>query len=345
MIRFVRPRSRRSKISGRTVGKLPRSSHWHWLLRLLLPAGMLLFAFLLLNAVDQLDWVDIRTALLRLESRQIWGGIMLTLVTYAAASSYELLSKAHERHPTRTRSCLAIGFVAYSIAINLSSLLGNWAARYRLYARQGIGFRKTTRIAVLSISTNWSGFVLLAGLIFLFAPPELPARWPIHQAWLHAAGALLLCFCCAYLVWCYRASGHCWHLRGIRFTVPTLTIALMQLALSALVWGGIAGVVTHFLPAKAEYFNVLAVLFLSTVAGLVIRVPAGVGVTEVVFVAVLGPQLGTSAIVAALIAYRSVFQLLPLLLGASLYLVLELQWRRAPASTTSGALARLETAR
>ena len=110
--------------------------------------------------------------------------------------------------------------------------------------------------------------------------------------------------------------------------MPSLRIALMQLALSVIVWADIASVIAHFLPAKAEFVTVAGVLFLSTVAGLLIRVPAGVGVTEVVFVAVLGPVLGSSAVIAALLAYRAVFQLLPVLLATVVYLLMELYQRR-----------------
>ena len=307
---------------------------------MLLPVGMLLFTYMAINAIDSLDWADIRNALARLEGRQIAAGLALTFVTYAAASCYELVSRAQERHALPAASCLAIGFVCYSIAGNLSSLLGNWGTRYRLYARRGFNFRQTTRIAVLSIGANWSGFVLLAGLVFLLMPPDLPKQWPIDSVWLRAGGTLLLIAAISYLVWCWRAAGRTWQLRGMRFTVPRLGIACMQLGLSALVWAGIGSVVTQFLPAQAQLVSVLAVLFLSTVAGLMIRVPAGVGVTEVVFVAILGPALGTSAVVAALLAYRAFFQLLPVILAALLYLLLELQGKNAWSRNQQKATAR-----
>ncbi len=312
---------------------------------MLLPAAMLLFAYLLLNAVERLDWADIKASLLKLEAAKIWGCIALTAATYGVASAYEVLSKRHERHAVRARSCLCIGFVAYAIAANLSALLGNWGVRYRLYARKGIGFRQTTRLAITSISTNWSGFVLLAGLVFLLLPPQLPLRFPIHEALVRGTGAVLLACTVTYLVICIRRPGQRWQLRGIRFTVPIFNIALLQLLLSGLVWLGIASVIHHLLPAKAPFHSVLAVLFLSTLAGLVIRAPAGVGVTEVVFVSVLGPTLGTSAVVAALLAYRAVFQLLPVLLAASLYLLLELQWRQKPTSPQPAGAAPLGIAR
>lgn len=312
------------------TGRAPpgRRSRWRWLLRLLLPIGVVLFGVLLFNVVQQLDWADIRRALLAFSTAQVATAMLLTALTYLTASGYELLSRRHEAIPLPPHRCMAIGFVAYTIAANLSSLLGNAGARYRLYAKHGIGFRHATRITLFSVSTNWSGFVLLAGLTFAFAPPDLPARWPLEETALRLVGAGLLIASSIYLFTCYRRGGHRFQLRGIRFTLPGLPLAALQCSLSALVWLGIASVITAFLPSKVHLLEVLPVIFLSTVAGLVIRLPAGVGVTEFVFVAVLGPALGTSAVIAALLAYRAVFQLLPLLLASTLYLILELQGRR-----------------
>ena len=334
-----KPRRDRPVQGSRKSQRRNPLGRWRWLLRLLVPAGLVLLAYLLSNAVDQLNWAEVRSTLSQLSARDISVGVALTLLTYSAASGYELVSRAHERHAAAVGRTWLIGFVAYAVAANLSALLGNWGARYRLYARHGVGFRQTTRIALTSISTNWSGFVLLAGLIFTFAPPTLPARWPVQELGLRAAGLVLLLAALAYLFLCLKAAGRRWQHRALSFTVPRFGIALMQVALSLLVWAGIASVITHFLPAKAEWISVAGVLFLSTVSGLLIRVPAGVGVTEVVFVALLGPVLGSASVIAALLAYRAVFQLLPVLLASTVYLLLELLWRCRSSTAPQAAMA------
>ncbi len=302
-----------------------------WLLRLLLPAGLLLFALLLFNAARQLDWQEVVRALSSYPSRQIALGVGLSLLTCTAASAYELASRAHVRHGVAWPDCLGIGFVAYSIAVSLSALLGNWGARYRLYAQRGLSLRKTTQIAVCSISAHWSGFVLLAGLLFLLVPPALPAHWPLGQLALRIAGAGLLAAVLGYLWLCHRRRGRTATIRGLHFSLPSPAIALWQLLLSALVWCGLSLVIANFLPAQVPYLLVVGTLCLSTLSTLVIRLPAGLGVTEVVFVAVLGARLGAPVVVAALLAYRVAFQLLPVLLGAGIYLLLELRGRRSTA--------------
>jgi uncharacterized membrane protein YbhN (UPF0104 family) len=64
-------------------------------------------------------------------------------------------------------------------------------------------------------------------------------------------------------------------------------------------------------------------------ANLVIRVPGNLGVLEAVFLGLLGGRAGVAEILAALLAYRAVFYLAPLLLALAVYAWLEAPLRRA----------------
>ncbi len=71
------------------------------------------------------------------------------------------------------------------------------------------------------------------------------------------------------------------------------------------------------LQTQVPYPAALATVMLGAVAGLVLRVPAGLGVLESVGVALLATDtLPKTAVLAALLAYRALYYFLPLLLGA-----------------------------
>ena len=55
---------------------------------------------------------------------------------------------------------------------------------------------------------------------------------------------------------------------------------------------------------------------------------AGLGVLEGVFVALLGPALGPGKVLAALIAYRALYYLAPLVIAAAAYFTLEAKARK-----------------
>lgn len=67
----------------------------------------------------------------------------------------------------------------------------------------------------------------------------------------------------------------------------------------------------------------LGVLLISCVAGVVAHIPAGLGVLEAVFLALLHGKLGQGTLVAALLGYRTLYYLIPLLLAVVTYLILE----------------------
>jgi uncharacterized membrane protein YbhN (UPF0104 family) len=67
---------------------------------------------------------------------------------------------------------------------------------------------------------------------------------------------------------------------------------------------------------------------LTSMAVIALRVPAGLGVLEGVFMALLAGRQPEAQLLAALLAYRALFYLLPLAVAALVYLGLEARLRR-----------------
>ena len=67
----------------------------------------------------------------------------------------------------------------------------------------------------------------------------------------------------------------------------------------------------------------IGVLLVAAIAGVITHVPAGLGVLEAVFVALLSYQLPASELLATLLAYRAIYYLIPLMIAALVYVVLE----------------------
>ncbi len=219
--------------------------------------------------------------------------------------------------------------MSYAFHLNLGALVGGVALRYRLYARQGLALDTITQVLVLSMIGNWIGYLLLAGGACLFFPLPLPPPWPLGTAGLQLLGDVLLALAGAYPLLCGGARRRVWRLRGVALRLPSGRVALLQLALSSLNWALIAGVLAVLLRGRADYPSVLAVLLIAAVAGVVAHVPAGLGVLEAVFIALLAQRVAPAELLAALLAYRAVYYLAPLGLALGVYLWLQAQPRRA----------------
>ena len=107
----------------------------------------------------------------------------------------------------------------------------------------------------------------------------------------------------------------------------------VQLLLSCANWSVMGALLFILFQGQLAYLTVLAVLLVAAVAGVVTHVPAGLGVLEAVFIALLSHQLPPPALLAALLTYRAVYYIAPLGLATVLYLLQEARRppvRRAP---------------
>src|SRR5690606_701442 len=111
-------------------------------------------------------------------------------------------------------------------------------------------------------------------------------------------------------------------------SLPSLRMALTQVLLGAANWSLMAVVVFVLLPENISYPAVLGVLLISSIAGAVTHIPAGLGVLEAIFIALLAHETSKANLLAGLIGYRAIYFLVPLMVAALVYLVLESQAKK-----------------
>ncbi|MBF2945096.1 hypothetical protein HKT39_34560, partial [Pseudomonas aeruginosa] len=105
--------------------------------------------------------------------------------------------------------------------------------------------------------------------------------------------------------------------------LPGLRLSLLQLLITALDVAAAATVLYLLLPETPPFAAFLLVYLLALAAGVLSHVPGGVGVFEAVLLAAFAGQLGAAPLAAALLLYRLIYVVLPLLLACLLLLFLE----------------------
>jgi uncharacterized membrane protein YbhN (UPF0104 family) len=306
----------------------PRSGlrrSWPWLRKLLWCAFFAVIAGLLVEQARSIAWSDVLATLRALPAAVLWGAGACALASHLLYATYDLLGRRAVGHKLSAPQVMAVTFVSYAFNLNLGALIGGVASRYRLYGRLGLDEWQTTRILGLSMVTNWSGYLLLGGLAFALFPLELPAQWEISATVLRVAGALLAATALAYLGLCAWSPRRSLSVRGHTVRWPSGRTALLQLAMSCLNWSLIAATLTVLLQGRVDFMTVLTVLLLAAVAGVLTHVPAGLGVLEAVFVALLGHQVAPAELIGTLLAYRALYYLGPLALAVALFAWME--WR------------------
>ncbi len=284
--------------------------------------------WLLQRELRELDVREIVTVLRGLSPERIAGALLLTAVAYAVVATYDRLASRYAHVRLSAPRGFAIPFVSYAFNFNLGAIVGGLGFRYRLYSREGVDAKRIGAIAAFSIVTNWCGCLTVLGAMLIADPSALRAGFGLSPAAGRLLGVLAIAPVAAYL--CATGVRRApIRIRGGRYSVPHPHTALAQVALASGFWLLVPLVVYALRPPDAEIrYSQLTVAFaLAALGGLVVRVPAGLGVTEAVFLELFRGRAGAGSILAMLIAWRAVFHLAPLALAAIVFAVLETRSR------------------
>ena len=284
---------------------------------------------LLARAARAIDWVQVGEALTGYGAATLLIAALLTAASYLVYCGYDLAARRYAHHHLSTGRVMLIAAIAYSLALNIGALIGGTGFRFRMYSRAGLGLAAISRIAVFSASTNWLGYLVLAGALFASGTVEPPPRFTAAAGALQWLGAAMLAVSLVYLFACHRLHGRIFHVRGHHFRLPSVPLALAQFGLAALNWSLMAAIIFVLLP-QADYPTVLGASLFTAVASSLLHVPGGLGVLEAIFIATFEHRIGATQVLAALLAYRMLYYVAPLLLAFVAYLLLET--RPAPSS-------------
>lgn len=311
-------------------------------------AGVLfaaLLAWLLASSIRSIDWSAVSRALAAFDARTLAVAACLAGLGYAAAASYDLLGRRYAGTHTSPATTLTISFIAYAFSLNLGALVGGWASRIRLYTRYHVSVRQVARIIVFAVTTNWSGFVLLGGIVLAVRPPEF-SHWPLGPAWTRAVGAVLVLTAIGYLWLCAVARRRQWrlHVRGVVLDSPGASTAVVQLALSCASWALIAATLAYLLPDALTFPRTLTILLVASVMGAAMHIPGNLGVLEASVIVLGGTDLERATVIAGLLAFRAVYYLAPLAIAGLAYAAIEVRCRRVARAGDAGRVASLADA-
>jgi phosphatidylglycerol lysyltransferase len=307
------------------------------------PALILLACILLVvfpHVTRAVDYHAMMWSLRHTPSGRIWLAVLLTAISYLALIARDLCALIDAGVIVPAPLLLLASFCGSALgnAVGFGKLTGA-AVRARVYGVLGIGPQQVDRIMsyigvmfgiglVAFLAANVSGAGSGAVRILGLAPTAV-----------HWAGAAVLIGTVGGLSVCARRRVSV-ALGGRSFETPTLTIALIQLFLTALDLAAAAGSLWILLPAgNLDFFTFAALYSAATALGVISGLPGGLGIFDVAVFCVLERFAPADQVAAALVLYRGVYFVLPLLAAAGSLAVFEL--RRA-AVDGSHALARVE---
>lgn len=307
------------------------------ILILLVMAGA---CWLLYKQLKHYNWRDLRAAWRAMDAWQIWAAAGLSVLSYVVLMGYDFLAVRSIGHPLPLRKIALGSFIGFAVSYTFGALLGGSSVRYRMYSSWGLTTVEIVRLIVTVGTTFWLGVFALGGVLFVLDPFEIPkvASLNLHFDTVRPLGYVLLALTAVYFViagvWRtpFKFGGQEVRLPGLRMSAAQVFVAALDFAVAALC-------LYVLLPSDlpVSYTRFLAIYMLAWVAVVVTHAPGGIGVFDLVIIALTHESRKDAAAV-ALATYRVLYYLVPAMIAVPMFFLHEATIR---GSATQRLVARL----
>ena len=283
-------------------------------------AGVAFFGLALWVSYESLrtyHYHELREAIRTVPAARIGAALGLTALSYCVLTGHDLLGLRYAGRPLPFHSVALASFVGNTLGNNAGNALVTGATvRYWIYGSYGLSAVEITKVVVFCNLGFWLGYLLLGALLFVAEPIAVPGALHLPVATTWPLGAALFTLLVGYgaFVAIRRLPVK---IAGWAFTLPSPVLTLGQMVVASLDLLFTATAFYVLLPPVhgVSYAQFLSVFVLALVAGTVSQVPGGLGVFETVVLLLLGPRVGGPQVVAALLAFRACYYVLPLLVA------------------------------
>lgn len=276
---------------------------------------------------------DIFRALLTIPIPNLIAACIACLLGYLSLSLYDYLALRYvgENKKVSWWKWMLAGMLGFAISNNAGhAVVSGGAIRYRLYTRWRIRGGDIVKMLTISGFTYFLGASAILIIGYFMVPAEVFAR---------SAGAsfgisTLFILCTAALLAYFAATiffhGKSIKIGQLKFQVPTTRMALMQMLLG-ITDSVLAGLVLYFCLrpfVEIPFWTYIGLFVVAQTTGVFSQVPGGIGVFESVFLLALPDTVDKADIFGALLAYRIIYYVLPLIGVGGLFFIYE-NWLRA----------------
>jgi phosphatidylglycerol lysyltransferase len=266
----------------------------------------------LIDAIDDTPWSRIGLALL------FTGGSFLALSIY----DVHALRFAGARLPYRLVALAS--FCAYAVG-NIAGFgpLTGGSVRYRFYSPFGLEPEAIAKVVAYVAAAFGFGLAFVAGLGLAIAGPDLASLIGMPGATVRGIGLLALAGVGAVLLLAALRRGRV-TVFGRAVALPDVRDVISQLLATSVDVICAAAVLYVLLPdGDVSFLVVLAVFSVAVGAGVLSHLPGGVGIFETIVVGALGTRLPIDGVISALLIYRIVYYVVPLVVAVAAMIVSE----------------------
>jgi len=292
--------------------------------------AMVLALRILYDKLSGISPEDVLTRLGSLNAQHWFLAIFFSILAYAALAGYDRIALKHLGKKISWVFITLCSFTTYALSHNIgASVFSGAVVRYRAYSAKGLDGAEIAVLVGLCSFTFALGTILLSGLVLTISPQVTDL---VVEGLPHGIGRLIgLCLLGLVVLYVFGSWLHFKPMKigKFRLTYPRLNIVAQQLIIGPLELLGAAGIIYAVLPEAGNpgFIVVLGVFLASFSATLLSNAPAGgLGVLEAVFIAGM-PAMEEADVLAALIVFRLLYLIVPLILSLFFVALFEIsQW-------------------
>jgi phosphatidylglycerol lysyltransferase len=291
---------------------------------------VLLITILLVHTLRDLlhafSYSDLLDAIRATSGGALGLAILATLISYLALTGYDASSLRYVGANVSYRVAAETSFIAYALSNTVGvGVLTGGAVRLRLYGAAGVEAGAISRAIAFNAVAFMLGISVVGAAALLWGATSVAPALRVPAQALQAGALLILVGAALLIISCRHGRER--RLFG-RFTVrlPSASLALQQLLISAVDIAATAAVLWFLLPAGSIDFPAFMGFFaIAIVLGVLSHVPGGLGVFEAVMLVALRERVPAEVLAAALVLYRLIYYVLPLLLALALLVAHEVR--------------------
>jgi phosphatidylglycerol lysyltransferase len=308
----------------------PLTARWLAAKPWLIGAGLLLIGALVFDALHkvlrEVQYSQILHTMRHMPMLSLAMALLCTAVSYLALMGYDASSLRYVGARLKGSTIALTSFIAYALGntIGLGVLTGG-TVRMRLYTAAGVEAGKVAQAIAFNASAFGLGMTTFGAAGLLWGAADVAAM-------LHIDPLLLQLLCGATLLGVAGLIALCMRRRSLllfgrwTLTLPEGWLAIRQLLISAADLAAAAATLWFLLPDHGVPLPTFAAFYAIAMAlGVISHVPGGLGVFEAVILMAWGPHAPAGEIAGALVMYRIIYFLLPLLIAATLLAGLEMR--------------------
>lgn len=283
-----------------------------------------LAVWVLIDRLQSIDFGDVKEHLLAFPATTVLIGMAFSASVFALVGIYEGIA-------VRIASGKRMPLIAFRTAIIANplgraiglALVSGGALRYRMYAAEQLSARQVTSIVLLAAMPYFLSVGWLIDLSLLLNAETAAQALRLTTGLVLLLGAIGLAKDIGWLAFVFTRKKPLL-IGGEAAPIPTVRDTCIQLGIGLTQISCMTATLYIFMPPELDmsWPAFIAIYCIAFVAGQLSNVPAGLGVLEAALLLML-PHVPPAKLLGAVLAYRAVFEILPLLVALTLLVAFE----------------------